>query len=164
MQSSAESLPRTDSRPLISCAGAAKEQTSSASIDEDSIQALNSRISRAEPVRLPEDTNSSVDPTKRPEDSQLAASLNQRLKELSVASVDERSVSCTGNAYSLSREHYTMHARLIVLRSDCLPVIIAGESLRGLIEGKYGRTYGESYSLSRRISSLCLKMKSLPLP
>ena len=97
------------SRPLPLCAGAAQEQTSSASIDEDSIQALNSRISRAEPVRLPEDANSSVDPAIQPDDSQLAASLNQRLKELSVASVDETPEPCTGSEYHSEQRapHYT---------------------------------------------------------
>ena len=97
-------------------------------------------------MRLLEDANSSVDPAIRPDDSQLAASLNQRLKELSVASVDETE-PCTGSAYHSEQRAPTIHARLIVLRSDSMTVIIAGESLRGLVEVKYGRTYGEIFSL-----------------
>ena len=77
-------------------ADAAQGLQSQGSIDEDSIQALNTRISRAEPVRLPEDTEPSVKPVSGPDDSQLAASLNQRLKQLSVSSIDEATEPCTG--------------------------------------------------------------------
>ena len=69
---------------------------SAASIDEESINSLNTRISRAEPVRLPEETEPSVSPITGPDDTQLAASLNQRLKELSVSSIDDVSEPCTG--------------------------------------------------------------------
>lgn len=79
------------------CADAAQGQASASSIDEESIQSLNSRISRAEPVRLPEDTEPSVAPVSGPDDGQLAASLNQRLKQLSVSSMDEVSEPCTGD-------------------------------------------------------------------
>lgn len=81
-------------------ADAAQGLASAASIDEDSINSLNTRISRAQPVRLPEDTEPSVLPVTGPDDSHLAASLNQRLKELSVSSVDEVSEPCTGKVHA----------------------------------------------------------------
>ncbi|CAL5225683.1 g8546 [Coccomyxa viridis] len=90
---------------------AAQGLTSAASIDEDSIESLNTRISRAQPVRLPEDLEPSTLPVTEPDDNQLAASLNQRLKELSVSSIDDVTEPCTG------------------------------ETLRALIEEKYGKTY-----------------------
>ena len=82
-------------------ADAAQGQPSTSSIDEDSIQALNTRIGRAEPVKLPEDTEPSVKPVSGPDDTQLAASLNQRLKELSVSSMDEECEPCSGRTSSL---------------------------------------------------------------
>ena len=106
-------------------------------------------------MRLPEDANAFVDPAIRPDDGQLAASLNQRLKELSVASMDETPEPCTGSESISSRQHHTIHARLVMLRSDSMTGIIAGESLRGLIEVKYGRTYGEN-SHSFRWCDFCL--------
>ncbi len=77
-------------------ADAAQGLTSAASIDEDSIESLNTRISRAQPVRLPEDLEPSTLPVTEPDDNQLAASLNQRLKELSVSSIDDVTEPCTG--------------------------------------------------------------------
>ena len=79
-------------------ADAAQGLASADSIDEDSINSLNTRISRAQPVSLPEDTGPSTLPVSGPDDTQLAASLNQRLKELSVSSLDDATEPCTGEA------------------------------------------------------------------
>ena len=132
-------------------ADAAQGQPSPSSIDEDSIQALNTRISRAEPVRLPEDTEPSVKPVSGPDDTQLAASLNQRLKELSVSSMDEECEPCSGRASSLGGNHCTCWLSKMVVAFfplsfvGCLRSCLhaAGQTLRRLVEQKYGKTYGK---------------------
>ena len=122
-------------------ADAAQGLTSAASMDEESIESLNTRISRAQPVRLPEDLEPSTSPVTEPDDNQLAASLNQRLKELSVSSIDDVSEPCTGEVSLCAYWMTFFNVQPLQLLTFWLA--LAGEVLRALIEEKYGKTYGK---------------------
>ena len=138
-------------------ADAAHGLASADSIDEDSINSLNTRISRAQPVRLPEDTEPSISPVTGPDDTQLAASLNQRLKELSVSSVDDITEPCTGEARLLAPSY---HALAGVRPATDYHWTSAGETLRALIEEKYGKTYGTRLTSTSLVATFGVELAS----
>ena len=114
------------------------------SIDEDSINALNVRISQAGRVSL---SDVPVASTSGPDDSSLAASFNQRLKELSG---DELAYDgpLTGSGHHMMGLHAVLLceqpmslASLHVLPCQRVRWMCTGPVLREAIERKYGKTY-----------------------